>query len=128
MKTLTPQRTVLAQQRYFEQPGFINYLKYLKYWQDPKYAKYICYPYSLEILDLLQHQSFRDACLRPETQEFIHSREYNHWRFFRAKRIPEEHGKVVEGELLTGGSAAVNGHWDAGGSGSGGGVVQMEVS
>ena len=31
----------LAQNRYFEDEAFIGYLKYLQYWQQPEYIKYI---------------------------------------------------------------------------------------
>jgi hypothetical protein len=34
---------VLAINRYFENPAFLNYLQYLKYWKQPQYAKYIVY-------------------------------------------------------------------------------------
>jgi hypothetical protein len=64
----------LAQSRFFEDPRFLNYLKYLQYWKKPEYAQYIVcvfiyavqqftmrvadsiyrYPYCLKYLDLLQ--------------------------------------------------------------------------
>ena len=31
----------LAQNRYFEDPAFLEYLRYLQYWQQPQYAQYI---------------------------------------------------------------------------------------
>ena len=31
----------LSQNRYLEDPAFLNYLKYLEYWRQPQYAKYI---------------------------------------------------------------------------------------
>lgn len=31
----------LAQNKYFEDTAFLNYLKYLEYWRRPEYAKYI---------------------------------------------------------------------------------------
>lgn len=34
---------VLAINRYFDNPAFLNYLQYLKYWKQPQYAKYIVY-------------------------------------------------------------------------------------
>ncbi|KAH6577158.1 hypothetical protein BASA50_004333 [Batrachochytrium salamandrivorans] len=75
----------LAQQRYFENPAFINYLSYLKYWQKPAYAKYIQFPYSLSILDLLQHESFRKACASADTAAFLHKKQYYHWEAYRAR-------------------------------------------
>lgn len=38
---LTAWRAVLAINRYFDNPAFLNYLQYLKYWKQPQYAKYI---------------------------------------------------------------------------------------
>jgi SOH1 len=32
---------VLAQQRYFDDPAFMNFLQYLTYWRQPQYAKFI---------------------------------------------------------------------------------------
>lgn len=33
--------SVLAQRGYFKEQNFINYLKYLQYWKEPDYAKYL---------------------------------------------------------------------------------------
>lgn len=33
--------TGLASKKYFEQPGFVEYLAYLQYWKRPEYAKFI---------------------------------------------------------------------------------------
>lgn len=35
------QPAVLAQNLYLEDPAFLNYLKYLDYWRQPQYAKYL---------------------------------------------------------------------------------------
>lgn len=32
---------VLAQNGYFKDQAFINYLKYLQYWKEPEYAKFL---------------------------------------------------------------------------------------
>lgn len=32
---------VLAQRGYFKDQAFINYLKYLQYWKEPEYAKFL---------------------------------------------------------------------------------------
>lgn len=45
LPTHTPGRSLaaagLATKQYFENPAFINYLKYLTYWKQPAYAKHI---------------------------------------------------------------------------------------
>lgn len=33
--------SVLAQRGYFKDKAFVNYLKYLLYWKEPEYAKYL---------------------------------------------------------------------------------------
>jgi mediator of RNA polymerase II transcription subunit 31 len=33
--------SVLAQRGYFKDQVFINYLKYLLYWKEPEYARYL---------------------------------------------------------------------------------------
>ncbi|KAM3130544.1 hypothetical protein pb186bvf_017353 [Paramecium bursaria] len=45
--------------QYIDDDCFINYLKYLCYFKDPKYFKYIQYPMCIKILDCLQNQEFR---------------------------------------------------------------------
>ncbi|GAA5987376.1 hypothetical protein JCM10908_001931 [Rhodotorula pacifica] len=56
----------LAQQGLFEQPSFLNYLRYLLYFRDPRYARFLQYPTSLDHLNLLTApdpagQSFRTS-------------------------------------------------------------------
>nr|KAJ3422604.1 hypothetical protein HK105_007336 [Polyrhizophydium stewartii] len=75
----------LAQQRFFEDQAFINYLGYLMYWKRPEYAKYIQYPYCLAMLDLLQQESFRKACASADTAALLHKAEYFHWEAYRAR-------------------------------------------
>jgi mediator of RNA polymerase II transcription subunit 31 len=69
---------VLAQARYFQDQGFIQYLKYLTYWQRPEFAKYLVYlpsmfltnisdryPHCLQFLKLLQDEHFRKSLSSP---------------------------------------------------------------
>ncbi|CBK24622.2 uncharacterized protein [Blastocystis hominis] len=49
----------LADNKYFEDPAFMNYLKYLQYWKEPEYACYLVYPQCLYYLDKLQDETFR---------------------------------------------------------------------
>ncbi|KAJ1963042.1 suppressor of hpr1 [Dipsacomyces acuminosporus] len=71
----------LAQQGYFDQAAFINYLRYLKYWQKPEYAKFVVYPNALTFLDLLQYKSFRDEMKKFEKTTWVHQLQYFHWRW-----------------------------------------------
>ncbi|KAJ3121816.1 hypothetical protein HK100_012226, partial [Physocladia obscura] len=73
----------LAQHQYFNDPAFLNYLKYLLYWKQPEYAQLVIYPYCLEILEYLQHESFRKAVALESTVQLIHQKEYFHWQHWR---------------------------------------------
>ncbi|OXC81303.1 hypothetical protein J005_06594 [Cryptococcus neoformans] len=46
-------------QGYLEKPPFLNYLKYLEYWREPQYVRFIIYPTCLVYLTLLQTELFR---------------------------------------------------------------------
>lgn len=61
-----PYLQYLAQNNYLSDPNFINYLKYLTYWQKPEYAKFLVYPNCLHILEMLQNESFRLNIVNPE--------------------------------------------------------------
>ena len=61
----------LSQQGYFKDTAFINYLKYLSYWKKPEYAKYLDYPQSLAMLDMLRHQEARDELAKPQYVAFV---------------------------------------------------------
>ncbi|KAJ3110871.1 hypothetical protein HDU96_006176 [Phlyctochytrium bullatum] len=83
----------LAQNQYFEDKAFLNYLKYLLYWREPKYAKFIVYPYCLEMLLYLQYKAFREAVAAESTVTFIHQKEFYLWSNWRAKHpgpFPED--------------------------------------
>ena len=75
----------LAQNGFFEQQDFINYLKYLCYWQTREYSKYIIFPYCLEILDYLQEESFRLALKSADVALLLHEKQYKHWVHNRKK-------------------------------------------
>lgn len=58
---------------------FINYLKYLQYFNEPVYAKYVEFPYALEILQLMQNAGFRGVCGDVESVRRIHERQFGNW-------------------------------------------------
>ncbi|SCV71805.1 BQ2448_4499 [Microbotryum intermedium] len=51
----------LAQQGHLDDPTFLNYLTYLAYFHQPRYARFVHYPLCLQHLDLLKLESFRHA-------------------------------------------------------------------
>ncbi|KAL0579760.1 hypothetical protein V5O48_002254 [Marasmius crinis-equi] len=71
----------LAQQNILEKPAFINYLKYLLYFKEKDYARFIHYPHALHHLELLQHPEFRAIMKRDESfREYLHQKQFDHWR------------------------------------------------
>ncbi|KAI3876013.1 hypothetical protein MKX03_026249 [Papaver bracteatum] len=77
----------LAQNRYFEDEAFIGYLKYLKYWQQPEYLKFIMYPHCLYFLELLQNANFRNAMAHPGNKELAHRQQFFFWKNYRNNRL-----------------------------------------
>ncbi|KAJ4910783.1 Mediator of RNA polymerase II transcription subunit 31 [Raphanus sativus] len=57
----------VAQNRYFEDEAFIGYLKYLQYWQQPKY-----------IITAMAH---------PANKELAHRQQFYYWKNYRNNRL-----------------------------------------
>ncbi|KAL5787387.1 hypothetical protein ACOSP7_004336 [Xanthoceras sorbifolium] len=77
----------LAQNRYFEDEAFIGYLKYLQYWKQPEYVKFIMYPHCLYFLSLLQNANFRNAMAHPATKELAHRQQFHFWKNYKNNRL-----------------------------------------
>ncbi|KAL8639600.1 MAG: hypothetical protein Q9228_003382 [Teloschistes exilis] len=57
----------LASQNWLQDSSFIEYLKYLQYFNKPEYIKYLSYPGpTLKALELLQQEKFRQDILSPD--------------------------------------------------------------
>ena len=93
----------LASTLSLEDERVINYLKYLRYWKDPQYVRYIRFPrkfvfylvdtmYSnvqidcLYFLDLLQDKTFRQKLKSPEFIELIFNEQFYHWLYYNGKQ------------------------------------------
>jgi mediator of RNA polymerase II transcription subunit 31 len=94
----------LAQQGIFEQPHFIRYLEYLKYWGEKEYARFLqcviiliqsyglnlrmligirpktSYPHALHHLELLQYPQFRAEMKKDDWRDFLNQKQFDHWR------------------------------------------------
>ena len=70
----------LSDQGYYDDPRFINYLKYMMYWKEQKYRLQIEYPYSLYFLDLLQNEKFRDNLKSDKFLADIKKSQWLHWQ------------------------------------------------
>ncbi|KAL8787897.1 MAG: hypothetical protein Q9213_001924 [Squamulea squamosa] len=57
----------LASQKLLQDPSFVAYLRYLQYFTQPEYTKYLSYPGpTLKALELLQQERFRQEILSPD--------------------------------------------------------------
>ena len=70
--------------------SFINYLEYLQYWKRPEYVKFVVFPDSLAILDLLQHEAFREEIAKQEVANFVHEHEFHSWFAARKPALEAE--------------------------------------
>ncbi|KAI9883678.1 MAG: hypothetical protein M1823_004560 [Watsoniomyces obsoletus] len=58
----------LAVQKLLDEPSFVAYLDYLRYFTQPEYTKFLTYPApTLKALELLQEEAFRRDILSPDT-------------------------------------------------------------
>eukprot|EP00189_Rhodosorus_marinus_P005154 CAMPEP_0113968302 /NCGR_PEP_ID=MMETSP0011_2-20120614/9448_1 /TAXON_ID=101924 /ORGANISM="Rhodosorus marinus" /LENGTH=234 /DNA_ID=CAMNT_0000981357 /DNA_START=215 /DNA_END=919 /DNA_ORIENTATION=- /assembly_acc=CAM_ASM_000156 len=88
----------LAQNRFFEDKDFLDYLKYLQYWRLPSYAKFIVFPHCLYFLRLLQEEEFREALKRQDYYTFVHQQQGYYWQFGRSlKPLTEEPSTTAQG-------------------------------
>lgn len=78
---------VIAQRGYFKDQAFINYLKYLLYWKEPEYARFIKYPMCLYFLDLLQYEHFRREIVNAQCCKFIDDQAVLLWHHYTRRRI-----------------------------------------
>mmetsp|Transcript_17043 Transcript_17043/g.32253 ORF Transcript_17043/g.32253 Transcript_17043/m.32253 type:complete len:174 (-) Transcript_17043:38-559(-) len=74
----------LATQGYLQDEAFLNFLKYLRYWTKPEYAKYISYPHCLYFLDLLTNvkcETFRKELVNLSFRDFVHQQQFYNWQY-----------------------------------------------
>ena len=76
----------LAQRSYFKDVAFLNYLKYLLYWKEPEYARYLKYPICLYFLDLLQYEHFRREIVNQQCCKFIDDQAILLWQHYTRRR------------------------------------------
>ena len=100
------------------QSTFLEFLRYLRYWKKPDYAKYLQYPHCLYFLDLLVPppssdsledvdgttgvdigEAFRREIAQVPFRNFVHEQQFYSWQF-RSARL---YGSSKEGEDATSG-------------------------
>jgi mediator of RNA polymerase II transcription subunit 31 len=76
----------LALNKYLEDPAFLAFLRYLKYWRQPEYARFILYPQSLAMLELLEKPEVRREVARGPYKDFLHEQQLLQWRYYLNNR------------------------------------------
>lgn len=107
--TLSPPPSVLAQNRYFEDPAFLRYLSYLSYWRRPEYARFLTHPSCLYFLGALRHPRFRAAIAHDDYMALVHAQQGFAWQFGGGGRAAAAGSTARafegEGESMGGGAA-----------------------
>lgn len=69
----------LAQNRFFDDPRFVDYIDYLQYWRQLPHCLYIVFPHSLYVLERLQNERFVAAIKRSDFKELIAQQQHRNW-------------------------------------------------
>ena len=70
-----------------EDPAFVKYLEYLRYWEQPQYAKFVHYPHAFYFLEQLRRPEFRKAMQNPRLAEAAHGHQFWHWQKSRTEQV-----------------------------------------
>ena len=66
----------LAQNKYFQDASFMEFLKYLRYFKEPEYLRHLIFPVCIPFLDaLIDNARFRQDLLSPVFIEHIHAQQ-----------------------------------------------------
>ena len=87
----------LAQNRYFDDPQFVDYLEYLQYWRAPPYCLYIAFPQCLRMLELLQTEKFVEGLKRDDVKDYLRAQQHWHWRHRAMVARDEADGSHADG-------------------------------
>ena len=70
----------LAQNKYLADPAFQNYLKYLCYWKEPEYQRFLRFPHCLVFLDaLIENKDFCTELAKPGFSDYAHGQQGLDW-------------------------------------------------
>ena len=70
-----------------EDPAFVKYLEYLRYWEQPQYAKFVHYPHAFYFLEQLRRPEFRKAMQNPRLAEAAYGHQFWHWQKSRTEQV-----------------------------------------
>ena len=72
----------LATSNYLTDPAFLAYLKYLQYWRQRPYNRFLTYPHCLTFLDLLlTNETFRRELNSVQFRNFLHEQQFYSWQY-----------------------------------------------
>lgn len=69
----------LGQRGYLKDPAFKNYVKYLNYWKQPEYARFVTFPICLNVLDWLADGKLSDWINDPNFVQFLSNKIKLQW-------------------------------------------------
>eukprot|EP01038_Epipyxis_sp_PR26KG_P007580 gene7580-10328_t len=70
----------LAQNGYFQNQNFMEFLKYLRYWQRPEYLQHITFPHCIAFLNaVIENEEFRKEISMPQFMEFVYEQQGLQW-------------------------------------------------
>jgi mediator of RNA polymerase II transcription subunit 31 len=96
---------------------FMAFLKYLRYWEEPEYAKYLVYPHCLYFLNvLIERPAVVKEWSSPSFRNFCHNQQFLAWQHRHA---------IIYG---VGGNKGNRGDTEKGKDEAEGGVEKMDVS
>jgi len=77
----------LAQNRYFQDAQFMNFLRYLRYFQQVEYARHLVFPQCLAFLDaLVDNPQFVADLTNPFFVDHLHAQQGLFWQFCNNNR------------------------------------------
>ncbi|KAM3573803.1 hypothetical protein VYU27_004224 [Nannochloropsis oceanica] len=76
----------LALNKYLDDPAFVVFLRYLNYWRRPEYARFLVYPQTLAVLELLGRAEVRKEIGRVQYKDFLQDQQLLQWRFYLNNR------------------------------------------
>lgn len=85
----------LGQNKYLQDPAFLNYLEYLEYWRKPENVQFIVYPNCLHMLTLLKEPAFRREICKADVAQLIMDSFFHKWNG-QAEQEPENSTDMMQ--------------------------------
>mmetsp|Transcript_7542 Transcript_7542/g.15649 ORF Transcript_7542/g.15649 Transcript_7542/m.15649 type:complete len:164 (+) Transcript_7542:228-719(+) len=96
----------LATTKVLSDPSFLSFLRYLRYWKRPEYARYITFPHCLFFLDLIMEPRFRREMSEVRFRDFVHQQQFLAWQYRGRELYGAGAGQLTETSEDNDGSGA----------------------